>query len=97
METYCQLAAEYNMPAMLRSVDGWLAMRPEVPLPTFQLLGAPKRDDAARAIARMLALARAYKLRRFAEAAKSRLRLVGNGSSENLLLVMSAELDLVIQ
>jgi len=62
---------------MLDSVDIWLAEHAELAVPTLPFDDraegtANNRVAAARAIACMLALARDYKLKRFAEAAKKR-------------------------
>ena len=95
---------------MLRTVDIWLAEHCELALPplpsaayhrgygyepTYASTNEAARSGAARAFAKMLALARDYKLKRFSEAAKTRMDSVPWTTTAEPLLVMKALMDLV--
>jgi hypothetical protein len=99
------MAAEYDIPTMPRVVDIWLADHAELALPPAPPLGAnlsrtdkayltAQRDAAACRFARMLGLASEYKLKRFAEAAKVRVKRM---STADLALVVTLELDRIVQ
>ena len=96
--TYCLLAAEYDIPNMLRTVDNWLAEHCELALPPLPPRGTHREGDcrmarsAAKAAARkraehwfmpVLTLMRDYKLTRFEEAATRRVDQLCESSLSN--------------